>query len=181
MQEKKRQQAPHAREDGLVSHATSDELLVYDLKRHKAHCLNRSAALVWKHCDGQTTIKEMARRMEKELNSPVDEEVIWLALERLGKAHLLKERAVRAGSPTGLSRREVIRKLSLAAALSVPVVTSIIAPTAVQAATCIGGNLMNMDPCSPAQCGLLCNSCMGNFACGMTGAVYTCTMTPVSC
>ncbi|HYP27196.1 MAG TPA: PqqD family protein [Blastocatellia bacterium] len=180
MQEKTRQQAPHARAEGLVSHETSDELLVYDLKRHKAHCLNRSAALVWKYCDGQTSVKELARRLGKEMDAPADEEVVWLALERLGKAHLLRERAVRLDGPAGLSRREVIRKLSMAAAIALPAVTSIIAPTAVQAATCLT-SAMNMDPCSPAQCGLLCNSCMGNFACGQTGMAFTCTMTPVSC
>ena len=164
----------------MVSHETSDELLVYDLKRHKAHCLNRSAALVWKYCDGQTSVKELTRRLEKEMDAPVDEEVVWLALERLGKAHLLRERAARANGPSGLSRREVVRKLSMAAAIALPAVTSIIAPTAVQAATCIPSS-MNMDPCAPSQCGLLCNSCMGNFACGNTGMGFACTMTPVSC
>src|SRR5215213_1795427 len=122
MQEKMRRVEPHARREGLVSHDTSDELLVYDLKRHKAHCLNSSAALVWKHCDGQTTVKEMAQRIGKETGAPVDEEVVWLAVERLGKAHLLQERMVRPNGPTGMSRREAIRKLGLAAALSLPVV-----------------------------------------------------------
>ena len=52
---------PRMREQGLVVDDLPDEVLVYDLDRHQAHCLNRTAALVWRHCDGQTTVKEIAR------------------------------------------------------------------------------------------------------------------------
>ena len=38
---------PRARQDELVVEELQDETLVYDLKRHKARCLNRTAALVW--------------------------------------------------------------------------------------------------------------------------------------
>ena len=40
---------PRARQDELVVEELPDETLVYDLKRHKARCLNRTAALVWQH------------------------------------------------------------------------------------------------------------------------------------
>ncbi len=128
------------------------ETLVYDLKRHKAHCLNQTAALVWKHCDGRTSVAGIAARMEKELHTPVKEDVIWLALDRLGQAHLLAAGAERKAGMPGLTRREVIRRLGPAAALSLPVVASILAPEAAQAATCI-------DPpqCNPANNGKCCN------------------------
>ncbi len=49
---------PRARQDELVVEELSDETLVYDLKRHKANCLNRTAALVWQDCDGQTSVAQ---------------------------------------------------------------------------------------------------------------------------
>ena len=36
---------PEARQDGLVIEELLEEILVYDLKRHRAYCLNRTAAL----------------------------------------------------------------------------------------------------------------------------------------
>ena len=110
---------PRAREDRLVVQELPDEVLVYDLNRHKAHCLNRTAALVWGHCDGQTTVADMATLLRKELKHPVDEAVVWLALDRLGRAHLLRERVRPPAGARRLSRREVMRKLALAGALSV--------------------------------------------------------------
>jgi hypothetical protein len=50
---------PCARTEGLVVQTLADEVLVYDLERHKAHCLNHAAALIWKHCDGRTSVAEM--------------------------------------------------------------------------------------------------------------------------
>ncbi len=41
---------PRARQDELVVKELPDETLAYDLKRHKAHCLTRTAAQEWQHC-----------------------------------------------------------------------------------------------------------------------------------
>jgi hypothetical protein len=40
---------PRVRKKNLIIDELADEVLVYDLDRHKAHCLNRTAALVWKN------------------------------------------------------------------------------------------------------------------------------------
>ena len=61
---------PQVRKDGLVVKELPEEMLVYDLERHRAHCLNQTAALVWKHCDGQTSAKEIATLLKKELKAP---------------------------------------------------------------------------------------------------------------
>lgn len=135
MTSKKEQFAPRARQSSLVVQELADELLVYDQERFKAHCLNRTAALVWKHCDGKKTTKEIALALEKEVGLPVGEELVWLALGQLGKSRLLTER-VAPTSARGISRREVIRRVGLAAAVALPVVTSIVAPKAAQAANC---------------------------------------------
>jgi hypothetical protein len=127
---------PRARKEGLLVQEMPDELLVYDLVRNKAHCLNQTAALVWKRCDGKTSVEQMVRLLGKEMGSPVDESVVWIAFDRLAKANLLQGQARKWPGASGISRREVIRRIGVAAAVSLPIVTSIVAPAAVQAGTC---------------------------------------------
>ena len=137
MNSKNAQIAPKARQNALVVQELADELLVYDQDRFKAHCLNSTAALVWKHCDGNKTAREIAQALEKETGLPFAEEMVWLALGQLEKSRLLTEHAMLPEEQVGISRREVIRRVGIAAALALPVVTSIVAPRAVQAATCL--------------------------------------------
>jgi hypothetical protein len=151
---------PHVREDGLVIHELEDETLVYDLESHKAHCLNQTAALVWKHCNGETTVGDLAKQLKSELAAPVNDDLVWYALERLGKANLLRERVARPLGTAGASRRAALRKLGWAAAVSLPLVTSILAPTAASAATCV-----KVCPPPKAGNGKLCQSCKGNHCC----------------
>jgi len=157
MADKGGQVLPHARRDGVLFQAIDDEVIVYDTERHKAHCLNRTAARVWAHCDGQTSVAEVARRLAQELQTPVDSQVVWLAVEQLGKAHLLTE-APRP--PRGLSRREVLKRLGVAAALAVPLVTTIRTPVAAQGASanCVpeGGPCLTSAECCPGL-GLACS------------------------
>lgn len=127
--------APLARKDGLLVQELSHEVLVYDQERHKAHCLNSTAALVWKHCDGRTSVREMARLLEKSLGASVNEDVVWCALNQLEKDHLLEERLAWPAGMEPLSRRELVRRIGIAAVL-VPLVTTISAPTAEAAASC---------------------------------------------
>jgi hypothetical protein len=136
MKREKEQLIPEARKEGLVVQELSGEVLVYDRERNKAHCLNSTAALVWEYCDGKTSVAQIARAIEGEINAPVDEDVIWLGVEQLSKTHLLQERAKLPEHKSGLSRREVMKRIGLAAAVALPVVTSIMAPTAAQAANC---------------------------------------------
>lgn len=147
---------PRARQDGLVIRELADETLVYDLERHKAHCLNRTAALIWRHCDGQTSVDEMTSMLDKELDGSVDREVMLYAVDRLGKKHLLEGPVIWPADSRRFSRRDVIRKVGLAAAVAFPLVTTIVAPQAAQAATC----LADTTPCtaSPQCCSGCCKS-----------------------
>ncbi len=124
---------PHAREDGLVIEEYEDELLVYDLDRDKAHCLNETAAMIWHSCDGKRSVPEIAARIRSELRVPVDDEVVWVALRRLGKARLLRDRVnPPLDANISSSRRDLMRKLAVVGGLSV---ITIISPTAAEAAT----------------------------------------------
>jgi hypothetical protein len=119
---------PKARADGLLVQELMDEVVVYDLDRHRSHCLNRTAALIWRHCDGSTSVAEMARRLQQDSGVPVDEEAVWLALDRLSKAYLLQERVRHPAWGDRTTRRTIIRRL--AAVGAVALVSSVVAPGA---------------------------------------------------
>jgi len=125
---------PHARRDRLLVREMGDEIVVYDLERHRAHCLTRTAASIWRLCDGQKTVAELAQAVEQELHVQVDEEVVWLVLNRLERAHLLQDLLLRPREIAGVSRRQAI-SLGLAGAASLLLqgcgVDSITAPTPV--------------------------------------------------
>ena len=156
------QLTPRARQEELVVRELPDEMLVYDLERHEAHCLNRTAALVWKKCDGKTTLLEITESLAKELNATVDERIVILALDQLTKFHLLdKAETQPLGLPSEMmrmSRREMMRTLGTAAAVALPLIVSISAPTAAQAASCVPG-----PSCTPG--GLPC--CVGTCTAGI--------------
>lgn len=154
---KREQSVPRARNEGLLVQEMPDELLVYDLVRHKAHCLNQTAAMIWTRCDGKTSVKQMVRFLEAETQSAADESMVWMAFDQLEKAHLLQDRARTGSGASNVSRREVIRRMGTAAAVALPLVTSIVAPKAVQAATCLGSGASCT---SGAQCCSL--SCVAN-------------------
>jgi hypothetical protein len=159
--------APRARHARLVVKELANETLVYDELSHEAHCLNETAAFVWKHCDGRTSPAEMARRLERRMRMPVSEQLVWLALRQLSKSGLLEGHLPSQSPERQISRRALIRTLGIAAAVSVPLVTSIVAPTAVSAATIVCGKAgalctTSADCCSGLFC---CEGATNNFCC----------------
>jgi len=120
-----RRYRPRARDSGLLVRKLEDEVLVYDLTRHRAHCLNAVAGRVFGLCDGETSVAGIAAAAD------LPEAAVWLGLRRLGAASLLEERA----PVSAVARRDALRRLARAG-LMLPVVASIQAPTAAQAATC---------------------------------------------
>ena len=156
---KTRQLIPAARRADMVVQEADGETLIYDLKSNKAHCLNRTAALVWKNCDGKRTAEELARKLESETGETVSVEVVWLAVAQLGRRRLLKEPVRRTHSSTLISRRELARRLGIATALTLPFIASIKAPAAIQAASggCVntaGAACGGANPpcCAPMRC-----------------------------
>src|SRR6266480_5967133 len=147
---------PETRHDGLIIRELDNEILIYDTETNKAHCLNDTAALVWKQCDGQSTAAEISRRLSDQVGTKVDERVVWFALKQFDRDHLLKEKLTLPAPllAGGLNRREMVRVLGLAAVVAVPLVTSIVAPTAVQAATCLpsGSSCTTSAQCCSGLC-----------------------------
>ena len=143
------QSLPRARKDDLVTRQIPGEMLVYDLKRHKAYCLNATAAAVWKSSDGKHTVSDLAAELQKNQRSPVDERIVWLALDQLEKSYLLQTKAARPIGLPAVSRRSLIRA-GIATAIALPLVTMIAAPTAQAAGTPITNlactNRLQSDP-----------------------------------
>jgi len=150
---------PLARTTDLVVEALRDETLVYDLRRHKAHCLNRAAALVWRSCDGRTTVSATAALLEGELQLSSGKALVRSGLDQLARARLLNGPPEIRGARPRYSRRAVLRALGLtgAAALLPPLVETVVSPVAAEAASCL----------TPAQCRALAPPfCSGQPICG---------------
>jgi hypothetical protein len=136
--DKARTAKPIARKQGLVIQELPDEVLVYDLDRDRAHCLNETAALIWQRCDGRHTTAQIAQTLGRQFDCTVDEKIVWLALDQLGKNHLLDTQPAPPPALMGMNRRTMVRALGVAAIIAVPVVTSIAAPDSIIAASCKG-------------------------------------------
>jgi hypothetical protein len=138
---------PAARRTGLVVRELPDEVVVYDLERHRAHCLNRTAAAVFRGADGTRGVGDLGVLLGAGPSQEDREAAVRMALDQLSEAHLL-EGALPAAEP---SRRSVLRRAGLGAALLLPAVASIVAPTPAEAAaTCT-------EDCSGQLFGTPCN------------------------
>ena len=157
-------QFPTARKSGLVIQEVPDEVLVFDLESNKAHCLNNTAAMVWKSCDGKMSVPEIAKFIGKETGKTVDDDMVWLAIDQLQENQLLESSP--ASPFKGESRREVIKKIGLASMIAIPVVASLVAPQSALAN--LSCSCTSSGPCatSPAlaPCGSTCCNQGGSCA-----------------
>ena len=124
---------PQARTREIVVQDIESETLVYDLKTNRVLCLNQISAIVWKHCTGKTSIAEIADKLSLELEIIVNEEVVEFAIEQLKRENLLENKSEIITNISNLSRREAIRRIGLTSVVMLPIITSVIAPTALQA------------------------------------------------
>jgi hypothetical protein len=165
-------QMPLARTNEIIVQEVDNECLVYDLNTNKALCLNTVSAEIWKRCDGISTVQEVSQIIGKQMKIKLDEDFIWLAIADLEKNKLLAEKTNRPTEFENLSRRKVLFKYALPT-LMLPVIASIVAPTAVYAQsgmapppTCpaippgCNGNIPGGIP-SGCPCSLNCSNCLG--------------------
>lgn len=139
---------PLARSERLVIQPVGDELLVYDLEADRAHCLNQTSAFIWQSCDGTRTIDEIANMTAGRFGGKDAAAAVDYALGLMVERRLLVNSAVPFDRPKASSRREMIRNLGAAAAIAIPVISSVLAPTHAYAsascfcltnASCAGG------------------------------------------
>ena len=131
-----------ARQNGLVVQEMPDEVLVYDLDTNKAHCLNQSAAFVWRSCDGAKSVPDIVREFEANGRGKVTEDFVWLAIDQLNENGLLDGEI--APRFQGQSRRQVLKTIGLASLVALPVIASLVAPrNALAAVSCACANPQN--------------------------------------
>lgn len=131
---------PKFRSEGILTQDAGQELLIYDLKVNKAYCLNESLFFIYQACDGVTTFNEIKAKYK------LTNEAINLGLDELKRANLLENGANLPVYLEGVSRREAIKRVGLASALAIPLITALSAPTAAQTASgqCVGaGRTLN--------------------------------------
>ncbi|HBB89836.1 MAG TPA: hypothetical protein DC047_19700 [Blastocatellia bacterium] len=121
--------SPVARTESLIVKEVDGETLVYDLTTDKAHCLNDTAARVWKNCDGRKTVSEISETLSADSNTAVKDEIVWLALDQLEKFKLLREAPARPGFLAGMTRRQMVARMGIAA-IALPAIISIVTPMA---------------------------------------------------
>ena len=149
---KRRAPVKPVKKDGLVVQNLGDEVIVYDPVSHRAHALNRTAALVFERLDGKHDFDALARHVGQALGQPPQKALVTAAVNELAAANLL------ATPVDALPRRAMLR--GLAAGLT-PLVISVTVPAAAEAKSC----LESPAPCaSDADCCSL--SCLLNYGYG---------------
>jgi hypothetical protein len=130
---------PSARREQITVQAVGDETLLYDEQRHMAFCLNATASAVWLLADGTRNVAEIAAAAGAEISRDFCEDVVHVALHDLRSNGLVAEdEGVASGDAAEaatqlVSRRKMLTRLGMGAAALLPVVASIVAPTAAQA------------------------------------------------
>jgi hypothetical protein len=163
---------PLARAEDLVIEELGDELLVYDERQHRAHCLSPSAVRAWRACDGERTFDAL------QIELGLDADAVARALQELEACELLD------GTPhnhngNGLTRRDLgLRTVRVgAAAAAAPLIVSIIAPTPAAAITptpevCAQYNNTSCDGCCRIQ-GCCCG-CQSGGNCKLCYPTHLC-------
>lgn len=125
---------PLAKKEGLLIEELEGEVVIYDLARKKAHCLNAAAAIVFRACDGKTSSEQVVDSLRKTLGPASDEHVVWTALQQLEDAHLLEAPLAVPFEQRAVSRRELAKVVGMGLSL-LPLVVSLAAPNALAAAS----------------------------------------------
>jgi hypothetical protein len=163
---------PKSRQNELVVQELKDEVLIYDLSINKAYCLNPTSAIIWNLCDGNNSVTEITKQLSKKLKQPVTNDLVYLALDQFKTDDLLSDNNEIEIKFDGLSRRDVIRKVGFASMIALPLISSLVAPTAAMAQSAAEGNLALFATCSTSsQCA------SGNCATSGSAANKCCTRT----
>jgi hypothetical protein len=152
---------PSSRLNDLVMQDSGKEVLLYDLQVNKAFCLNEMSSIVWKECTGKNTVSDISKILSQKLKEHFSEDLVWLAVHQFKKDNLLIKNDDFFTPFDGLNRREIIKKIGLASIISLPVISSIVAPMAIQANSGACAFPLNCTPGNSSDLsddGCLCNS-----------------------
>lgn len=180
---------PISLKNNILVMESNKELLLYDLERNKAYCLNEMSWMVWNLCNGENTVEDIRRQISIQLKTQVSEEVIWLALHDLKKEELLSNYREININFNGLNRREVIKKIGFTTMTALPLILAVIAPTAVSAQSlvcqpstacfCSDASCVQLGPVALLQTACVNSNCSGSGGnnCQCVGP-FICSNTP---
>jgi hypothetical protein len=147
---------PAARRENILIEEVGGELLIFDVSNNRAHCLNESAAAIWRHCDGTRSVDDLAQHLFPKLVPSDAERVVSLGIERLSRRRLL-ENSRTAAPAIDLSKRDLLKKVAIlaaAAGIAAPLISSAMAPTSAYAFSCTptGGHCTTGGECCTGFC-----------------------------
>ena len=120
-----------ARSEDIVVEELEDEILVYDSKNKRAHCLGTTAARVWRACDGKTDVGALSKSLDLSVDT-VNQALAGLE-EASELTHTQGLEVVQAGSGNGdgMTRRQMtLRSAKVGgAAIAAPLIYSIAVPS----------------------------------------------------
>lgn len=128
---------PKARTENLLEQNLENETLIYDLTINKAFNLNETSTVVYKACGQNMTFEDLKRKHK------FTDDLIFFALDELGRNNLLDGEYLTPLS--GMTRREIIRRVGLSSMILLPVISTLLAPNAARAAS-----VCTADICVPA-------------------------------
>ncbi|MBX7174829.1 MAG: hypothetical protein K1X72_27885 [Pyrinomonadaceae bacterium] len=146
---------PQSKTKNIVVLNLENEMLVYDLEINKAFCLNETSSIVYQNCDGKTSFAELRKRYK------FTDDLIFFTLDELKKERLIE---TNYASPfEKMSRREIVKEIGLSTIIALPIISSVIAPSSINAASgaCVTTGC-TADNYTQANCCGSTNRCFGN-------------------
>jgi hypothetical protein len=122
---------PIARRNDLREESVEDEVVVFDIRTSKAHCLHPLTARIRELSDGTRSVSDITAKL-KEAGHPISEDDVWAALDGLADADLLERRVTPPAADRQVSRRRLVRTLAAASAIGAFGISSIVVPLAAQ-------------------------------------------------
>lgn len=153
---------PKTRHDDILTQELMDEILIYDKPHDKVYCLNHTLSAVYNACDGNRTLAQIKEAVSAQIKAPVSDEFILFALKQLDEKDLMANAEELKGQINlTIPRRELIKKAGLATMVALPVISTLVAPSAANAASggCVAQYGQACNPGTTAPCcapGLTC-------------------------
>jgi hypothetical protein len=139
----------------LLAKPLVGELLLYDEEQCTAHCVAGLVQDLWNLCERERSVTELTRLM-REKWPDISEHGVLAALSQMESAGLLVEPS--QDESLSASRRDVLRRIGVAAVVGIPIaITSVLVPPVAAAASCatFGQTCSDARPCCPGL-GLVC-------------------------
>ncbi len=152
---------PKARREGLIVEEVGDALVIYDRARDEVHSLNPTAALIWRACDGSTSVARLAVKVTKQHGQELGTDICHQTIATLYATQLLEPSAdALAPREEPMTRRDILAAGARAApiTLSLPIVHTLSAPPPVAASSAVACTTAAGADCSGAyRCRAICD------------------------